>query len=312
LARTNAEGTAMKTLRFGIEIETVGLDKEGAARAIAAVVGGTARPAMNGAWEAVATDGRVWRAVPDGSLNGYHNAEIVSPVLAYEDIEKLQEVVRTLHAAGARADASCGIHIHVDGCRFDAKELTSLTKIIHKQERLIEAALGIQPHRLSRYCRPIEPAFIQRLEARRPRTVAEVNAAWYGIQVVSPARYDQSRYHGLNFNSYFYRRTIEFRYFEGTTHAGKVKAYIQFSIALAAKALSAKSASSRRREYNPATAKYDFRVFLLSLGLIGDEFKTARLHLLSRLGGSAAWKGERRDRRTPPASAEEHPVAMAG
>jgi len=34
----------MKTLRFGIEIETVGLGKEGAARAIAAVGGGGPRP----------------------------------------------------------------------------------------------------------------------------------------------------------------------------------------------------------------------------------------------------------------------------
>jgi len=300
----------MKTLRFGIELETVGLDREGAARAIAAVVGGAARSSWNGAWEAVGADGRVWRAVHDGSLAGYRNAEIVSPILGYEDIEKLQEIVRALHAAGARADASCGIHIHIDGSRFDAKELTSLTKIIHKQERLIEAALGIQQHRLARYCRPIDPSFIERIESRRPRTVADVNAAWYGRQVSSPARYDQSRYHGVNLNSYFYRKTIEFRYFEGTTHAGKVKAYVQFCLALAAKALGAKSASSRRREYNPATAKYDFRVFLLSLGLIGGEFKTARLHLLSRLGGSAAWKGERRDRRTPPTSTDDRPATQ--
>jgi hypothetical protein len=41
---------------------------------------------------------------------------------------------------------------------------------------------------------------------------------------------------------------------------------------------------------------------LLHLGLIGDEFKTARLHLTKKLAGSAAWKGERRDRR-PAASA---------
>jgi hypothetical protein len=43
-------------------------------------------------------------------------------------------------------------------------------------------------------------------------------------------------------------------------------------------------------------------VVLLHLGLIGDEFKTARLHLTKKLAGSAAWKGERRDRR-PAASA---------
>ncbi|MFP2903202.1 VrlE, partial [Corallococcus sp. 4LFB] len=63
--------------------------------------------------------------------------------------------------------------------------------------------------------------------------------------------------------------------------------------------LASKAASSKRRDFNPATAKYDFRVFLLHLGLIGEEFKTARLHLLKHLEGSAAWKGQRRDGRGP-------------
>jgi hypothetical protein len=75
---------------------------------------------------------------------------------------------------------------------------------------------------------------------------------------------------------------------------------VQLVLALAAKALKARSASSKRREFNPATAKYDFRVLLLSLGMVGDEFKTARLHLTKKLAGSAAWKGERRDRRQAP------------
>ena len=83
--------------------------------------------------------------------------------------------------------------------------------------------------------------------------------------------------------------------------------YVQLALAMAAKALGSKAASSKRREFNPATAKYDFRVVLLHLGLIGDEFKTARLHLTKKLAGSAAWKGERRDRRpaaNAPASEE--------
>jgi hypothetical protein len=45
------------------------------------------------------------------------------------------------------------------------------------------------------------------------------------------------------------------------------------------------------------------RANIVGLGLIGDEFKTARLHLTKRLAGSAAWKGERRDR--PAAQAPE-------
>ena len=36
--------------------------------------------------------------------------------------------------------------------------------------------------------------------------------------------------------------------------------------------------------------KYTFRVWLLRLGLIGDEFKTARTHLLNHLEGNIAWK----------------------
>ena len=279
----------MKTLRFGIEIETVGASKEAVARAIQSVVGGEARGA-GGGWEVVASDGRIWRAVPDGSLSGCANAEIVSPILCYADIDIVQQIVRAVHGAGGRADSSCGIHIHVDGARFDAKALTNLVKTIHKQERLIESALGIQQHRLARFCRPIDERFVAALESRRPRTIADVNAAWYGRMNTCPSRYDGSRYYGVNLNSYFFRNTIEFRWFEGTLHAGKVKAYVQFVLALAAKALSSKTASSKRRAYNATSAKYDFRVFLLGLGLIGDDFKTARLHLLGKLQGSAAWK----------------------
>ncbi len=36
--------------------------------------------------------------------------------------------------------------------------------------------------------------------------------------------------------------------------------------------------------------KYTFRTWLLRLGMIGDEFKTARHHLLKNLDGSIAWK----------------------
>ena len=88
------------------------------------------------------------------------------------------------------------------------------------------------------------------------------------------------------------------RWFEATLHAGKVKAYIQFVLALATKALNGKAASSRKREFNPESARYDFRVFLLHLGLIGDEYKTARKHLLAAMPGDAAFKHGRPEAQT--------------
>jgi hypothetical protein len=289
------EDGTVKTLRFGIEIETVGCSRDRLARAIQTVVGGVCYGS-----EVRDEHGRTWKVVPDGSLSGTLNGEIVSPVLIYEDIPTLQEVVRAVRRAGARVDATCGQHIHIDGARFDARSVTNMVKMMYKQERLIEQALGIQASRLGHYCRPIDPDFVRRLEERRPRTLAELREIWYGSAHAQPSRYHVSRYRGLNLNSFFFRGTIEIRAFEGTLHAGEVKANVHFALGLAAKALRAKSASSRRRDSRPDATKYEFRVFLLGLGFIGDEFKNTRMHLTKRLAGSAAWRGERRDRRNTP------------
>jgi hypothetical protein len=100
----------MKTLRFGIEVEVIGLNREGLARAIQSVLGGT----ISGDYRShrvVDTRGRTWSVVPDGSLSSYdRSGEIVSPVLEYADIEELQRIVRAVRAAGGRADDTCGIH----------------------------------------------------------------------------------------------------------------------------------------------------------------------------------------------------------
>lgn len=85
------------------------------------------------------------------------------------------------------------------------------------------------------------------------------------------------------------QQSIEYRCFNSTLHAGEIKAYIQFSILLTASALNAKSTS--RKVTVPVTEndKYAFRVWLLKLGMIRDEFKTARLHVLKKLIGNTGW-----------------------
>ena len=82
-------------------------------------------------------------------------------------------------------------------------------------------------------------------------------------------------------------------------------------LALAAKALNGRAASSKRRQADGKSDKYSFRVLLLRLGLIGDEFKNCRKHLLANLAGSAAWKNGRPVPKTEQTvfdtPAEEHP-----
>jgi hypothetical protein len=165
--------------------------------------------------------------------------------------------------------------------------------MVAKQERILEQALGITDRRLGRYCRPVSDALVAEIEAHRPRDTEAMNGLWYRTHGGGPTRYDDSRYHGLNLNSLFFRGTVEFRWFQMATeklHAGEVKAYVQFVLALVTAAMKRRGTSAKRRAYSAQSAKYDFRVFLLGLRLIGDEFETARYHLLKRLPGSAAWK----------------------
>lgn len=294
----------LRELRFGVELETIQRERGTVARAIQSVVGGEVSHVGGGSydtWEVRDAKERVWKVVADSSLSSvaaHLRAEIVSPVLTYDDIAEFQEVVRAVRKCGAQVDEKCGLHIHVGTELFGSKALVNLAKTFYKYEPLMIAALGVSEQRMRQYTKPLSDEFITRLAELRTRTRDQVNKAWYGHLNNHPTRYCQSRYHTMNLNSVFFRGTVEFRLFEATLHAGKVKAAIQFVLAICAKALNSRGASSRKRQFDPTSARYDFRVFLLHLGLIGEEFRTARKHLLSTMPGDAAFKHGRKSIKT--------------
>ena len=218
----------------------------------------------------------------------------------YEDIEMVQAVVRAIRAAGAKADGSCGIHIHIGLGEHTPQSLRRLVNIVNAKEDLLTMALGITPDRRERWCRPVEQRFLTELNRRKPATMDEFARIWYrhsggassDWRECARQHYDYSRYHLLNLHATFSTErpahTIEFRAFNGTLHAGEIKAYIQLCLAISAQALSSKAASPTR----PVTdnPKYAFRCWLLKLGFIGDEFKTAREVLIKLLPGNSAWR----------------------
>jgi hypothetical protein len=289
----------MQDLRWGIEIELIKIKRDIAAKAVQSVVGGTIAH-EGGSYDCYSvTDlrGRKWKVVRDSSLSVVPESlqsEVVSPILKFEDIPQLQEIIRALRKAKAKCHSRCcGIHIHVESAPFNAKKLANLAKMVYKNEELFIHALGINESRLANYTRRMDENFIQRIDRQRPQTMDELNRALYGHLNTRPSHYQRERYHILNLHNAFYANTIEWRAANSTLHAGKVKSYIYLVLALAAKALNSKAASSRKKEFNPASAKYDMRVILLALGFIGDSFKTARKHLLANMPGDSAWKNGR-------------------
>ncbi|MHB8061441.1 MAG: amidoligase family protein [Ruminiclostridium sp.] len=293
----------LKEQKFGIEIEMTGITRQRAAQAIAEYLGTAPQyeGGTYGEYYAYDDENRIWKIVSDASIqcqkkagnrklaaDREYSVEFVSPICQYEDIEKIQEMVRVLREAGAFCNKSCGIHIHINAAPFEAYQLRNLVNIIASKEDMVYRALQVDSGRESRYCKKFDPDFLEKLNRRKPNTRSELQDLWYNGRDGSHQHYHDSRYHCLNLHSVFQKGTIEFRAFNGSIHAGKLKAYIQFCMAITAQAYNQRSASSIKTVSE--NEKYTFRVWLLRLGLIGDDFKTARQHLLDHLEGDIAWK----------------------
>jgi hypothetical protein len=296
-------GTATKqewirTQRFGLELEVIGITRKQAADAIQSVVGGNVQHEGGSydAWAVTDQHARIWRVVSDGSLYDAsydQRVEMVTPPLTMNDMETLQEIIRRLRRAGARKSAHGGLHCHVDGHNHTPKTIRNLVKVFNRLEKLIYLACGVQQNRLGQYCKPNEEDFVKRLDALRNPSERALNRAWFnGSYNPNPHRYDNQRYHALNLNNIWREHhTIEFRFGEvpDKLHAGKVKAFIVLCLALSAAALTSKGTTARRKKggENP---KYAFRVAMLNLGLIGAEFANVRKHLMANVPGNSAWK----------------------
>ena len=295
----------LKDLPFGVEIEMTGLTREQAAKAAAELWNSTARHTGRGydAWEVTDPEGKVWKFMSDGSIsserwcngeyvsanNSEYRVEMVTPKLGFDEIPKLQEAVRAVRKAHAKVNESCGIHVHIDASRFDNQSLKNLMSIMYSKEDLLFQALQVPESRVQRWCQPVREGMLQ--QARRMTAGASrsrLERIWYQGDVNRTEHYNWTRYHALNLHSVFYRGTVEYRMFNSTLHAGRVKAYIHLALGISSQALEQRGSQMRKTQSdNPA---FTFRTWLLRMGMIGEEYKNTRDHLLASLPGNRAWR----------------------
>lgn len=310
--KTMNQITEMKKQTIGVEVEMNNIERHKAAKVAATYFGtgrfeDTARRNGYSTWSAWDAQGREWKFQKDVSIAGpdSEKCEMVTPILTYEDMDTLQEIIRQLRHAGAKSDATrgCGVHIHIGAKGHTPQTLRNLANIMASHERLLADALDLDRNRMSRYCRTVDPRFLQQLNRRKPNTMAQLADIWYGSQDENYGRsqhYNGSRYHMLNLHATFTKGTVEFRLFQfdapadgkrNGLHAGQLKSYIQLCLALSQMAKTVKTASPKpQQNENP---KYAMRTWLLRLGFIGEEFATAREVLTKRLAGDTAFRSGR-------------------
>ena len=257
----------MKKQTIGVEVECYGIERRKAAK-IAADFFGTRYQNTEGrngyrTWSAWDTQGREWKFSRDSSImdSDDRRCEMVTPILTYEDIPTLQDLIRKLRHAGAKSDPEhiCGVHIHIGANGHDARSLRNLANLMASHEELLAKSIGVSPSR-QRFCKTVD-------------------------------------HNLLNLHSVFTKGTIEFRLFQfdapteerkGGLHAGQLKAYIQLCLALSQMAKDSSRISPKPQQTE--NQKFAMRTWLMRLGFIGEEFATAREVFLKRLSGNAAFR----------------------
>lgn len=290
----------IRTQLFGVEIEMTGLTRQDAAYITAEVLGGTVtcRNSRKPSYHVRDAQGRRWKFVYDGSIKRKnphsqsasmdYSVEMVTPILKYEDILLLQKIVRKLYDAGAICNDSTGIHIHVNAEPFDALKLRNLVNIFASREDMLFKALGVAQGRAQQYCKKVDPAFLERLNAKKPKTMEQLKHLWYNDTQDEHIHYHSTRYHALNLHPVFTDNNFEVRAFNAVLDAEILRVYIVLVLAISNQALTQKTASPKSLvSDNP---RYTFRCWLIRMGLNGEEFRSIRKILLERMEGTIAWR----------------------
>lgn len=299
----------LKNQLFGVEVEMTGITREKAAQVAAEVLGTTPGHPDHSCYQTrIIKDmaARKWKVMRDSSIKPIRNdngtgpldeyrVEFVTPPLNYEDIELLQAIIRKFKENGAKSHTSCGIHIHVDGANHSAKSLRRLINFMTSRQDLIYEALEIG-NRADHWCHKLNSALLDEMKKDKDISKEKAEQIWYSSANdgycggINHQHYNSTRYHGVNLHSYFSKGTVEFRLFNSTLHAGKIKAYIQFCLAVSAWAITSQD-KIVFRSMTGYTAEQKVTIMrnILThrLGLYGNEFKTCRLHLMTPLKKAA-------------------------
>ena len=292
---------------FGVEVEMTGITRRRAAQALARYFGTTAHyhGGVYDSWSVQDPEGKTWKIMRDSSIqpeqktgsdygpvqDSAYQVEMVTPKLTYAEMPKFQECIRQVRHAGAKVNGSCGLHVHVDASNHNRQSLKNLIGIMFSKEDILFKALQVNEARAERWCQKVREPMLRearKLSSEETKDLTKLEEIWYEGSVGDRGRYNWTRYYALNLHSVFYRGTVEWRCFNSTLHAGQAAAYVNLCLAISAQAIAQRSTVMKRTQSD--NELFTFRVWLVRLGLNGDEFKHTRDHLLANLDGDRAYR----------------------
>ena len=162
-----------------------------------------------------------------------------------------------------------GVAVPMEG--HTGSTLRNLVNMVYSKQALIKKSLGIKVNIIEDdFCIGINKVKVETLEDFKTAIESAGARSCPGI--------------GFNFND----NTITFKFLEGDVSTEKVNAYTQLVALLNQNAMALKHASAKSKDTD--NDKFTFRVWLVRLGMVGDEYKSARKFLLEKLEGNSAFR----------------------
>lgn len=151
----------------------------------------------------------------DASVRGFADPiECVSPVLTGNDGKRmLKNACKTLNAANAKVNSTCGLHVHIGAAKLTEKQYCNVFVNYMYLESIIDTFMA-PSRRDNQYASSIQE---HKYSIERAKTIQTMQAALHGC-----------RYHKINPMSYNRHKTIEFRQHAGTTNFEKIFNWVNF------------------------------------------------------------------------------------
>ena len=297
----------IKNQAFSVELSFTGLSRERAAKALGTLFG-TEPEHLRGTydtWTLKDQEGKTWRLLYDPLVHGEWKIwgddcltrrertwriRLSSPMLAYEEMPKLQDCIRTIRHTGGRVNASCEMSVHIDASNHNRQSLKNLIGIMYSKEDILFRALQVDEQRAEVYSKKVrEPLIrqIRELSCDETKDLTALEEIWYEGNIRPDQFLNRTCRHALNLHSVFFRNTVEWRCFNSTLHSGQIAAYVNLCLAMSAQAITQRSTVIKKTVSE--NEQFTFRTWLVRLGLNGDEFKQTRELLLENLDGNKAW-----------------------
>lgn len=205
--------TFTSTRKYGVEIELTGLTTQRAAEVLReGGINATAEQTNH-------TTRTYWKVVRDGSVE--NGCEVVSPILSgVEGLAIVRKVAALLAAAGATANRTCGLHVHVDAAGLSGKEIINVAKRYAAHEARIDRVMPAS-RRASRnsYCQGMD-TLLRSLEIFDQQPVVDARSLCQNF----------GRYYKLNLAAFMVHGTLEFRQHSGTVNGDKIANWIMFCV----------------------------------------------------------------------------------